>query len=191
MSENIHPFECPNCGAPLEIPEQRERFFRCQFCGTMLENQAHDFQRDPPVYRMQTKKRETAPASARPKPKRGWIIVLIFMLFMGILAAIVPLVGSFWIISQPRVSEPGIRFIQYAEWLFPHSAQRSIAGIANFSDDTRRFFYLDAQEAAPAYWYGSALSKDVAPNSVIFTGDARNLYIVFDGKLSAYQRATG
>lgn len=31
---------CTNCAAPLRIPEEHERFFRCEYCGTVLEDRS-------------------------------------------------------------------------------------------------------------------------------------------------------
>jgi outer membrane protein assembly factor BamB len=33
---------CPNCGAPLGIPLDHERYFTCSYCGSVLEDEAED-----------------------------------------------------------------------------------------------------------------------------------------------------
>ena len=40
MTDNISIHECPHCGAPLKIPVRHERYFKCEFCGTTLEDKA-------------------------------------------------------------------------------------------------------------------------------------------------------
>jgi outer membrane protein assembly factor BamB len=40
MTDEMREHKCPNCGAPLGIPQEHERYFKCQFCGTTLEDRA-------------------------------------------------------------------------------------------------------------------------------------------------------
>lgn len=43
MATQVH--ECRNCGAPLDIPTEHERYFTCRYCGSVLEDTASDDQR--------------------------------------------------------------------------------------------------------------------------------------------------
>ena len=33
---------CPSCAAPLDVPDEHDRWFRCEFCGSVVEDRSTD-----------------------------------------------------------------------------------------------------------------------------------------------------
>lgn len=58
MPEKIREHVCPNCGAPLGIPDTHERYFKCQFCGTVLEDNASKEEQQTGVFKIRISKEE-------------------------------------------------------------------------------------------------------------------------------------
>jgi hypothetical protein len=52
MSDNLKAVRCPSCGAPLDIPHKHERFFKCGFCGTAIEDDATDEEQDTGLFKL-------------------------------------------------------------------------------------------------------------------------------------------
>ncbi len=68
MAEPYREHQCPNCGAPLGIPEKHERFFKCQFCGTVLEDQATEEEQETGVFKIKITSEDIAAARQRDVP---------------------------------------------------------------------------------------------------------------------------
>ncbi len=116
MAENFREHVCPNCGAPLGIPEKHERFFKCQFCGTILEDQATREEQETGVFKIKISQADissaraarvpvytTPPVQTSRQPGRlGCVIgIAVFLLVGGILAAsLVPALFAAGTISQ-------------------------------------------------------------------------------------------
>ena len=60
MAEKFREHVCPNCGAPLGIPEKHDRFFKCQFCGTILEDQATKEEQQTGVFKIKISQQDVA-----------------------------------------------------------------------------------------------------------------------------------
>ncbi len=62
MTNEMRQHVCPNCGAPLGIPQKHERFFKCQFCGTVLEDQATQEEQQTGVFNIKITSEDIAAA---------------------------------------------------------------------------------------------------------------------------------
>ena len=52
MSDNLKAVRCPSCGAPLDIPKAHERYFKCGFCGTAIEDESSPEEQDTGLFRL-------------------------------------------------------------------------------------------------------------------------------------------
>lgn len=138
MADKFREHVCPNCGAPLGIPEKHERFFKCQFCGTVLEDQATREEQQTGVFKIKVSQEDISNArasrvpvySSPPKPismptaaasnRLGCMIgAAIFLLIGGILSVgLVPALfagGSFSILPdfvEERIDPSGLNGLQ-------------------------------------------------------------------------------
>jgi outer membrane protein assembly factor BamB len=62
MTDDIREHKCPNCGAPLGIPHEHERYFKCQFCGTVLEDRASEEEQQTGVFNIRISKEDISAA---------------------------------------------------------------------------------------------------------------------------------
>jgi hypothetical protein len=62
MTDDMREHKCPNCGAPLGIPHEHERYFKCQFCGTVLEDRASKEEQQTGVFNIRISKEDISAA---------------------------------------------------------------------------------------------------------------------------------
>ncbi|HUF38000.1 MAG TPA: PQQ-binding-like beta-propeller repeat protein [Anaerolineales bacterium] len=62
MTDDIREHKCPNCGAPLGIPQEHERYFKCTFCGTVLEDRATKEEQETGVFNIRISKDDISAA---------------------------------------------------------------------------------------------------------------------------------
>jgi hypothetical protein len=62
MTDDMREHKCPNCGAPLGIPHEHERYFKCQFCGTVLEDRASKEDQQTGVFNIRISKEDISAA---------------------------------------------------------------------------------------------------------------------------------
>ena len=97
MTDDIHAYQCPKCGAPLEIPDDHDRFFKCSYCGTTLEDEASEDEQDTGVFKLkisgasiesiptyQVKGPPIAAAPEVPTGNRSALVIVIAILVVGI-----------------------------------------------------------------------------------------------------------
>ncbi len=96
----IRSHTCPNCGAPLEIPDDHDKFFTCQFCNTVLEDEASRSERQIGVTRIKISTTPPAPLGvpvsmpAAPQNTGSRSGCVVFLLILLVIAGISGVVFS-------------------------------------------------------------------------------------------------
>lgn len=155
MSTSLREHVCPNCGAPLGIPEKHDRFFKCPFCGTVLEDHATPKEQETGVFKIKISQEQISEAraaripvySAPPTPsiesaptvtgstnRLGCVIgIAILMLVGGILAvSLVPALFAGGVISQV-IDQVGLEQIAEEAGLEPIGSDSGLGELRLFS----------------------------------------------------------
>jgi outer membrane protein assembly factor BamB len=208
MTDQIRAVDCPSCGAPLEIPPGRKRFFQCEFCGTTLEDQSTPQERATGQYPKITIHTASIPATTlAPEISRGVKHTLrtlgcmfIILAIAGVVIAVVALgaltngetdlgeePGSSDQPEAPRVYNFGLARLLPSD----NDSKPDVVGITRNSDDTERMVYVDFEAAPYLRWQSKALGKGAGYvyNPVVASGAF--VYMAYETTLVALDRGDG
>jgi outer membrane protein assembly factor BamB len=206
MTDQVRALDCPSCGAPLEMPRERQRFFQCEFCGDTLEDQTTPQERAAGQYPriiIHTALAETLAPEISKGVKRatrtvGCVALGLVLLCVGIALAAtgalttVELPDGELSLSErpndgPRVYNFGLTRMLPAD----DDTQADVVGVTRNSDDTRRMVYVDFDAEQPLRWQSEALGEgaDYVYNHVV--ADSSSVYMAYETTLAAFDRQDG
>ncbi len=191
---------CPNCGAPVEIPDERATILKCPYCRTTIQRKLSS------NHVVVVENRKPAAAS---KPVSGvvWVFLVIFFLgsciapflFFGAMESSVQrLLGNTGItnitIENPGIfePEPAVEIYNYSIiHLEPQSETEGPAIVFASSQQGGGFLsYLDLNAEAPLRWSSLTGESSVNINAIVAMDDQR-VYLADEARLSARSRQTG
>ncbi len=206
MSDRIRAIDCPSCGAPFELPREHQRFFRCDFCGTALEDQTTSQERATGQYPKVIIHTDLATTLA-PEISRGarsvvrtigcvavGLVLLCVMIAVVVTGALddIELPDEELNLSEQFSDAPRIYSFGLSRMLPARDdTQADIVGITRNSDDTERMVYVDFDAEQPLRWQSEALDEgaDYVYNHVV-AGNSM-VYIAYETTLAALNRQDG
>ncbi|MCB9135037.1 MAG: PQQ-binding-like beta-propeller repeat protein [Anaerolineales bacterium] len=220
MTDRFQIVKCPSCGAPLDLKPGHERNFKCEFCGTVLQDQTtHEEEKTGvfPKLIIQTSTYTPPPMVTYTPVNTGnagravgclvafIILATIIPIVIGILGATGVTLGSIWaifngqqsiedLVSTDPGSVMGPRIYSFGvSTILPsdNDTQPDFVGVADVSDDTNRLMYLDLDASSPQRWQSEPLPDEA---SYIYNPIVANnsfVYFSFKTKLYAFSRADG
>lgn len=203
MSDRVRAIDCPSCGAPLEMPKEHQRLFRCDFCGTTLEDLSPPKEQKtgqkPKIVVHSTAISRTTTARIPPTTYRskrtGWIILLLILGFVGA-SVIVPmwLAGEIHIGGSLADQTNRTRIYSFGlTRLFPsdNDTEPDIIGVTYNSDETNRMVYVDFDADPHLRWQSNPLGEgsNYTYNHVI--ADQTSIYMAYETTLVALNRQDG
>lgn len=206
MSDQVRAVKCPSCGAPLQMPREYDRYFRCEFCGTTLEDQTPADERETGqvpkliVYSTPSVAPITIPSvELLASSKRAARNIFFIILGISVVAVLIPLLligvlkppGGKNMIANPLDS---LRIYSFAlTHLVPsdHGTQADLVSVTRNSDETNRMVYLDFDQDPYLRWRSEPLGEgsDYYYNTVV-AGDS-SIYFVYKTTLAAFNRLDG
>lgn len=188
--------ECRNCGAPLGIPEDHERFFTCKYCGSVLEDVT------PPEQKAQGQIQinlasipidsDTLKSYAKPVKRAGIVIMLAVFGVIGVsIAAVVAAVaGSDGLLDTVTGKRQVYNHASSATIASDDDTGPDVVNVARTSDELQ-LQYLDFDASPPTRW---SVAADLPESSEVFTQfvAAPELVVVSAGDLlRAHNRGSG
>lgn len=220
MTDRFQIVKCPSCGAPLDLKPGHERNFKCEFCGTVLQDQTtHEEEKTGvfPKLIIQTSTYTPPPVVTYTPVNTGnagrgigclvafIILATIIPIVIGILGATGVTMGSIWAIFNGQQSiedlvstDPGAvmgpRIYSFGvSAILPsdNDTQPDFVGVADLSDDTNRLIYLDLDASSVQRWQSEALPDEASYIYNPFASNNAFVYFSFKTKLYAFNRADG
>lgn len=203
MSDHIRAFDCPSCGAPLEMPKEHQRLFQCNFCGTTLEDlsppQEQKTRQKPKVVVHSTSVSRNTTTQIHPTPKSskraGWIILLIIMGFAGA-SVIIPL----WLTGEIDIGGSlanqfnRIRIYSFGlTRLLPsdNDSEPDIIGVTYNSDETNRMVYVDFDADPYLRWQSEPLGEGSSYTYNQMVANQTSIFMAYETTLIALNRQDG
>ena len=205
MPERIRAVDCPSCGAPLELPAEHQRLFKCSFCGTVLEDLfAQDEQEIglPPkvVIHTTTIERPATPrktaSATQPAPRPGR---LIWAWGIGVIVVAIGLVlflsGAFGFGGAAIMDQiEGSRIYSFGPTrLLPsdNDSEPDIIGITSNSDDTDRMIYVDFEANPQLRWHSEPLGEGATYIYNQLVASSTAIFMAYQTTLVAFDRSDG
>ncbi|MCJ7724231.1 MAG: PQQ-binding-like beta-propeller repeat protein [Anaerolineales bacterium] len=204
MSDQVRAVDCPSCGAPLKMPREYDRYFKCEFCGSTLEDQTPAHERETgqvpklivystPSIAPTTISSEELLASSKRAARNLFFVIL----GISVVAVLIPLL-IIGILKPPgnMIANPleSLRIYSFAlSHLVPSDdgTQPDLVSITRNSDETTRMVYLDFDQDPYLRWRSEPLGEgsDYYYNLVV-PGDA-SIYFAYKTTLAAFNRLDG
>lgn len=192
--------ECTNCGAALAIPDQHERFFTCNFCGSVLEDTTPIAQRGTGQIHLQIAELTSFDATklvsyAAPVAKKAGAIVLIVTFFIvavtgGVIYAAINSISDGSSNGSTKTAD-ATGIFNYAAASVVGSDNSTGRDVVAFSrgPDGDRAVYIDLDADSPFRWRVD-LGFDADP-STEFIAEGDLVTVSSSDKLVALNRTTG
>ena len=205
MNESIRAVDCPSCGAPIQVPDGNQRYFKCQFCGTTLEDQTTPKEREtgqyPKVVIHSVKpakpyKVTLAPAVPQQSKRIGGI-VLFLILVLTAAGIIIPLffsgvltIGGLHLADQLA----SLRIYSFGPaQLVPsdNDSNPDVVAVSQNSDDTSRMVYVDFDAENYLRWQSDPLGDGAEYTYNPIVADKFYVYLIYETTLVAFNRTDG
>lgn len=194
---------CPNCGGALGVPARHDQFFRCSYCGSVLEDTTHQEPTTvlavarPPASVDATRLAAYA-ASGRPAARTGCgagVAVGAATLLVGIVVLVVILArhgaGGGGI---PGVTEtPGLGLSSFTSSAVLPSDDETGPDLVTMgyeADSQQRLFYVDLDADEPVRW-SVAVEAEQANLFDRYLAGPGLVYVSVDDTVHAYNRRSG
>ena len=214
MTDRFQVVKCPSCGAPLDLKQGHERVFKCEFCGTTLQDQTSQEEEQTgafPKLIIQTTTYTPPPTISYSAGTGsgvgraiGCIVAIVVLatvisIVAGVLGTTGALAGLFALISG---SDQGISITSPigpdiysfgALTLIPsdNDSQPDFVGVASLSDDTKRLLYVDFEGEKPNRWQSAPLDDEATYIYNQFAANNSFVYFAYETKLFAFNRTDG
>jgi len=206
MSDQVRAVDCPSCGAPLKMPREYDRYFKCEFCGTTLEDQTPAHERETgqvpklivystPSIAPTTISSEELLASSKRAARNLFFVIL----GISVVAVLIPLllIGVFNSQGKKNIIANQLNSLRIYSFalthLVPsdHGTQPDLVSVTRNSDETTRMIYLDFDQDPYLRWRSEPLGEgsDYYYNHVV-PGDA-SIYFAYKTTLAAFNRLDG
>lgn len=206
MNDKIHAVNCPSCGAPLQMPAEYQQYFKCQFCGTTIEDQTPPHEREvgalprlsiyssSSLSTIQIPKQELLESAKHAGRNLFFIILgismvaaLALILFFGVLKNTGNLNSITSQLNRLHVYSFGLSRLLPSD----NGTQPDLVSITRNSDDTNRMVYLDFEGIPQLRWQSAPLGdgSDYSYNPVV-PGVAA-IFFSYKTTLVAFNRLDG
>ena len=207
MSDQVRAVKCPSCGAPLEMPREYDRYFKCEFCGSTLEDQTPAHERETgqvpklivystPSVAPTTISSEELLASSKRAGRNLFFVIL----GISVVAVLVPLLIIVFLLKpqgeKNMIANPldSLRIYSFAlSHMVPSDdgTQPDLVSVTRNSDETTRMVYLNFDQDPYLRWRSEPLGEgsDYYYNHMV-PGDA-SIYFAYKTTLAAFNRLDG
>ena len=206
MSDQIRAVDCPSCGAPLEIPPDQKRLFKCNFCGTTLEDLSTPREQKTgkhPRVVIHTSTTSTSrtyrtskSADASNSSRTGWLVLALIVGIVGV-AIIVPLMltGVITIGGVSMLDEiVSLRIYSFGptqQVPTDDDTHPDVVAVVSSSDDTDRMIYVDFDADSQLRWHSEPLGEGAIYIYNQIVASDSSIFMAYETTLVAFDRADG
>jgi outer membrane protein assembly factor BamB len=205
MPDRIRAVDCPSCGAPLELPAEPQRLFKCNFCGTVLEDLFAQEDQDigqPPKVIIHTTAVKHPPlprqtSSTTQLSRRTGYLVWAFVIGIILVSVGVPLFLSGALSFGGTTLSDQIESARIYSFgptrLLPSDdgSQPDIVGITSNADDTDRMIYVDFEADPQLRWRSEPLGEGAIYTFNHIVASEAAVFMAYKTTLVAFGRIDG